>query len=52
MVEDLWISYRFDTKALKKLEEEKERGLRIGGFDGRGKTASSTKWGNTINGMV
>ncbi|MCJ1439207.1 hypothetical protein MMC27_008598 [Xylographa pallens] len=33
MAEDLWIHYRLDTKAVKKLEE-KEGGVRIGGFDG------------------
>lgn len=34
MAEDLWIHYRLDTKAVKKLEKEKEGGVRIGGFDG------------------
>lgn len=34
MAEDLWMHYRLDTKAVEKLEEEKEGGVRIGGFDG------------------
>ena len=33
MAEDLWIHYRLYTKAIKELEE-KEGGVRIGGFDG------------------